>query len=143
MVCEADWEGLIDEIPDSEEALTTNESVSVLLGFCPLSPAPESSCSASRLLRPSFPNSPHAHPQSMRALKRAPSPSCKAVERLLASSRSLVARCSSQACSSDWAALSLDEVENVKESEPVSTSDGTKEISSYQLTRGWRILIIA
>ena len=55
----------------------------------------------------------------MRALRRAPSPSRRAVERLLASSRSLVARCSSQACSSDWAALSLDEVENVKESEPI------------------------
>ena len=74
--------------------------------------SPGSVSISSNTRKASFPTSDHTQPHSMRALIRAPSPSRRAVHRFIANSRSLAARCVSQACSSDWAAASFVDDEN-------------------------------
>ena len=73
---------------------------------------------ASNTRNASLPTSDHTQPHSMRALIRAPRSSRRALHRFIANSRSLAARCVSQACSSDWAAASFVDDDNDTENRP-------------------------
>ena len=73
-------------------------------------PCPFGISNVSSALMPSLPISPHAQPHSTIALHRACSPARIVFVRNAFSSCSLAARCASQACSSDCAAVSFVEV---------------------------------